>query len=475
MSRDAEYLFGEHPGHRNHLVAVLFFDAGESDATAVTEQSVRQWVSERLACSPVFTRRVQREMFDLDYPYWVGAEPDLDRHVHFHTVNERGWAPVEALLSPVVESPMDLSRPLWELHVVTGIRGVHDLPESVIAVFLKVHHCAADGLAMREMTLGLFARSWPAATVAGQSKAASKKVRIQKGGMAIRAIARIPRVLIRFGRGVADARAAAKGIADAEKSGAIAPAVDATYTPLNGVVSGEISIDFVTMRLDAISTIRRAVPGATVNDVLLSVVSGALREFSVRGEDLAKVSLVAKVPRSMRTVEDWTSANQLVLLSVPLHNETTAPLSRLAGIVQSSRKAKERSGFPAMRRYVSRIESSPALLLKASALGSKLVAQSASAAQAGHTIVSNIALDAMGREFFGCQYIGALPNQPPGNGDLLRHYMCFKDTEVLTLNVLADTSVLPAVGEYRTMLTRSFESLLASATESLSSADVEAR
>lgn len=62
------------------------------------------------------------------------------------------------------------------------------------------------------------------------------------------------------------------------------------------------------------------------------------------------------VPRSMRKVEEWQSANQLVTLSVDMHTSVAAPLERLALIAESSRSEKVRTSHPATRRVDAAIE-----------------------------------------------------------------------------------------------------------------------
>ena len=52
------------------------------------------------------------------------------------------------MLGRVLSAPLDLDLPPWELHVVTGVRGAHDLPDEAVIVCLKVHHSAGDGLAL---------------------------------------------------------------------------------------------------------------------------------------------------------------------------------------------------------------------------------------------------------------------------------------------------------------------------------------
>ncbi len=451
--RDAEYLFGERPGHRNHLVSVEFFDTAESGDIPVDVQTVTEWMTARLHIADFFTHRVQREVLGLDYPYWVPAPVDLSRHVAVHEADGPGWAPMQRLLSAILSGPVDLSRPPWELHVVRGLHGVHGMPGSMTAVCLKVHHCAADGLAMRALSKRLYS----VVPERDSEPAICPRIPLVRAVAALRAVAGVPGALVRFRRGLAFTGRARSEAEAAERAGELPAPAASQPAALNGAASGRTVVDFTTLPLARVDTVRRAVPGATVNDVLLATVGGALRRLTLGGEDYAQVPLVAKVPRSVRGIEGWGAANMLVLMQIPLRNEVDDPLDRLAAIAAAARAEKARSGSRAVRAAAARIETSPAWLLKASAAGARFTP----AGRAGNTIVSNIALDAPGRVFLGARGCGALPNQPAGDGDLLRHYLCFGDTDVLTLNICADPAAVPDVAAYSAALSDAFGELYA--------------
>lgn len=452
MPRDADFFYGEYPGHRNHLVTAIFFDTADHPKAEVNAERASVWMAERLHYARFFTHRLQREVVDLDYPYWVAADVDLSKHVHVHAVTERGWDPVGEVLAQVVAEPVDLSLPPWEMHVVTGIRGAHDLPEKAVGVFLKVHHCAADGMAMRELTYRMFSDEVEGEPAEGESVAS-------RAGMAARAVGTLPRNAARFGKGIAVTKAAENRVQAAESAGELVRSRKVPSTLLNGKATGSIGVDFAVLPVEDVMQIRKAVPGSTVNDVLLAVVSGALREAGANDEEFSRSQLVAKVPRSVRSLEAWHSANQLAMMSIPLHNQELDPLSRVAMIRESSRNVKQRTDDVNVRQRAARIETTPAILMSVAAWGARMGAQNVAGERANHTMVSNIPIDSTDRVFCGAPMMGSLPNQPPGDGDLLRHYMCFKNADELTLNVLADRSVLPDVAKYCSLVRESFDDL----------------
>src|SRR3954466_6096475 len=73
----------------------------------------------------------------------------LRHHVHLHQLADADQAELSTLASELMAEPLDLNRPLWQLHVITG------LSEGRFAVLVKLHHALADGLRAVELGVGL--------------------------------------------------------------------------------------------------------------------------------------------------------------------------------------------------------------------------------------------------------------------------------------------------------------------------------
>ena len=452
--RDAELLLSEEDGHRSHEVSAHLFDATEHPEAQLVYRQAIDWMSKRLSYAPFFTRRIQRECFDLDYPYWVPVQVDLSQHVFVHEVDRPGWAPVGSYLAEVVERPVDLSKPPWELHVVTGISDVHDLPPKLVAVFLKIHHSAGDGLTVRDLTLRLYSND-PAAPTAEHRPTGQ----VSRVAMGARAVASVPGQLARFVRRVRRTAEAPGQIAADEAAGRLPAPVKHPATSLNRQFGGGMAVDFIMLDLDDIKVIRAAVQGATVNDVLLATVGGALRIYLGADGQPTSTPLVAKVPRSMRIAEGWGSDNQLVLLSVDLRADIDDPIDRLRMIVEAARAAKVRSDHPAVRKLATRKDATPALLMRLTAAIGQRVSADPDAPRVSHSMVSNIPFDGEGLAFCGAPHAAVLPNQPPIDGDLLRHFLCRGVGPQLTLNICASVSAVPDLDRYLELLRGSFEQL----------------
>jgi WS/DGAT/MGAT family acyltransferase len=96
-----------------------------------------------------------------------------------------------------------------------------------------------------------------------------------------------------------------------------------------------------TFSLQDIRDIRKRVPGATVNDVILTVCSGAMRRYLEHHDELPDETLSAMAPISVRTKEDAGSAGNIIsTMSVILHSDEPDPLKRLEKIHETTKASK---------------------------------------------------------------------------------------------------------------------------------------
>ena len=128
-------------------------------------------------------------------------------------------------------------------------------------------------------------------------------------------------------------------------------------------------------------------------------------------------------------------------------------------IVDSSRSAKARSDHPDVRSLATRKDTTPALLMRLTAEVGHRVSADPDAPRESHTMVSNIPFDGEGLAFCGAPHAALLPNQPPVDGDLLRHFLCRGVGSQLAFNICAAVSAVPDVGRYLALLQDSFEQL----------------
>ncbi len=137
------------------MVSFYVFDARAGEAPIRTREDAVTWIGERLHRTPALTRRLHRVPADLDFPYWVETDVDPDHHVRYETIGPTSRSQLHRMLASTKERRLDLSAPPWEVHVLTDIRGVEDLPEGATIVALLLHHSVTDGLGAVEIARAL--------------------------------------------------------------------------------------------------------------------------------------------------------------------------------------------------------------------------------------------------------------------------------------------------------------------------------
>src|SRR5215207_4459277 len=121
-----------------HICDILVFEAA---GPGLSIEELRRVVEQRLHLLPPLRRRLVEVPFGMDEPYWI-EDPDFDlsQHLHEHALPEPGDdRQLAELAATIAGSPLNRSRPLWELHLVHGLTGGRT------ALIKKFHHAAVDG------------------------------------------------------------------------------------------------------------------------------------------------------------------------------------------------------------------------------------------------------------------------------------------------------------------------------------------
>ncbi|MFJ4658785.1 wax ester/triacylglycerol synthase domain-containing protein [Nocardia sp. NPDC088792] len=455
--RDAVFVYDEFERHPSNIVAVYAFDATAPEATPPESDAVRAWVRARIGHFPRSRQRLARVPWDLDLPYWV---PDrdfaLDRHV---ASSEPGltWDDARERIAEIAAARMDLDRPPWRVDVFARVRGVPGAPgDTATLVVVRFHHSAGDGVATRALESKLFdagAEIPAGAADTGRAWSAPRAV--------ARAVAVQPYRLARFAIGLRRTGLAAVEVRKRAAAGLIhEPPACRPATRFNRRVDPVFGFDLVRIPLSSVLRAKAAAPErVTVNDLILAVVSGALRTLLAELEETPPSALAAMVPRSMRGVAQWDSANQLVQLSVDLHTDLADPVARLLAIRESARREKERSADEAVQGRESRVQTSPAWLLRLAGWArARRVFDELDTVPLSNTTVSNVPPVAERLEFLGAPMICAFGALPIMDGDGLRQVTTSQGDELI-IAFSADKTMMPSTRHYGELLLRSFDQL----------------
>jgi len=322
---DASFLYLEEPDTPMHVGGVLVLEAppGGVDALAALLEA-------RLALVPRYRQRVAEVPGHLANPVWVD-DPDFDitYHVRRNGLPRPGTQQqLLDLVSRLTSRPLDRSRPLWEAYLVEG------LPDGRVAVVTKTHPALVDGLSAIDIGQVLLDVEPDApAPDPVEWRPQRPPNGAQLVWQALDEYLRRPSAVVDAARGaVTDVRSTAarlSGVAGGLLRTARTTLLPAPHSPLNAPVGRQRRVAVARADLDDLKTIRKA-HGGTVNDVLLTVVTGALREWLFsRGEPLvAGTSIRALVPVSLQD-EDSLAGNRVSSYLVDLPVGEPNPRVRL--------------------------------------------------------------------------------------------------------------------------------------------------
>jgi diacylglycerol O-acyltransferase / wax synthase len=361
---DGAFLSLESPTSHLHILGALVFDPTEVPG-GVDFWQIREVVAERLNRVEPFRKRMIEVPFGLQHPAMVD-DPSFDIDYHVRRVSlpaPGGREELAVLMADVASRPLDRSRPLWEFHVVEG------LEDGQLAVIPKVHHSIIDGVSGAELMAAFFDVSpvpAPRPLFGGTRGPRRQDGQETRGSASGRRAATDPswspdplpgggeqlRSVLGSLPGHADAllRTVSKTLQNAHslsghnrKPDAPPPPFTAPHTSVNRAISAHRRIALTELPLGDVRRIREVL-GGTTNDVVLTIVSGAMRAFfAERGEDLER-PLVAMVPVSVRTPsEQGALGNRVSAMLVSLADRIDDPAERLRAIGAGTRSAKKHS------------------------------------------------------------------------------------------------------------------------------------
>ncbi|GLF92776.1 wax ester/triacylglycerol synthase family O-acyltransferase [Streptomyces yaizuensis] len=311
----------ESAGHPMHLGALAFFSPGEgAPATPATGPELLELIAGRAAAIPRLRARVRDVLLPVGGAAWA-PDPDFDVRHHVRHVPLAGTdftARAVALAGHLMERPLERSRPLWETHLLT--QGGDGPADGSFAVLAKFHHALADGMRATALGAGLLDGTAPAGPRPRTDPPAPPDPLTAPLRLAGRA----------RDHAAALGRAALVGTA-VLRAGRLGPPA---HRALTAAPSGTRRIATAVLDLEDVRRVRKAA-GGTANDILLTVVAGALRRWArERGEPLpAAGDPRALVPVSRHRPGDPPgSGNSLsgYLLELPTGEDD--PGARLAAV-----------------------------------------------------------------------------------------------------------------------------------------------
>ncbi len=333
---DASFIYLESHRTPMHIGSVYVIDAADAPP-GFGYGAFREHVERRLRRSPIFRERLIEVPLNLSHPYWIN-DPDFELDFHLPHVAVPPPGDKGALMELAAQAfgrPLNRSRPLWEMTFVDGLNRIPGLAPGSFAVINKVHHAAVDGASGTEL-MGALLDPDPAPAQRDEPDRWQPEPVPSAAGMVARAYGRLGAKSLEFGRFVKEVAGGVGrlyGIQKVDRVRVPPLPLSAPASPLNAAVTAHRTFWGLDMDFGRIRALRAAVPGATVNDVVLSICAGGLRRYLNRRGELPARPLVAMAPVSVRGDEHRGQAgNQVSAMLVNLETLTDDPLQRLSRI-----------------------------------------------------------------------------------------------------------------------------------------------
>ena len=313
----------ERAGAHMHVASTSIFE-GE----APTHQEFRDHIGSRLHLVPRFRQKLRFVPLDQGRPVWVDdPHLNLDYHVRQTALPAPGSEEqLRNLAARIFSQQLDRSKPLWELWLVEGLR------DNRFAIVGKSHHALVDGISGVDITTVLFdldpePQGGPASAPPWLARPEPTDVKLL--GDAIKERLTSPAEIVRGVRHVLRGpRQVLRSIGQTSKM--LGAGMSAPNTVFNVEIGPHRRFAITQADLAELKRVKDA-HGGTVNDVILSIVTGGIGKYlRARGHDTEGLEMRALVPVSVRATEDRGAlGNRISAMMAPLPVWCEDPVERL--------------------------------------------------------------------------------------------------------------------------------------------------
>jgi diacylglycerol O-acyltransferase len=462
---DSMFLMVEKREHPMHVGGLQLFVPPEGADPTYVRRTFEQMVGAD-DVRPLFRRRARRSSSSAGLWGWdEDSDFDIEHHVR-HTALPQPGRVLEllALCSRLHSNLLDRHRPLWEVSVIEG------LADGRLAMYFKVHHAMVDGVAaLRLLQNSLsedpdardlvppWARRPGEATEATVATEAAEPAG-ERGEPAARRLAGIPASVLRSALNLAGEAAGlpsalVKTVNRGIQEQSAPLSFSAPKTMLNVPITGARRFAAQSWPIERIRRVGKEA-GATLNDVVLAMCSGALRGYLQDLDALPDSPLIAMVPVSLR-IDDHRreGGNAIGVVMCNLATDRADPAERLAGIHASMAdgKAAMSTMSPTQIRAMSLIGLSP--LAFAPLLGVQNVLR-----PPFNLVISNVPGPRSPLYYNGARLVGTYPLSVPVDGQAL-NITCTSYSDELAFGLTGCRRSIPHLQRLLGHLGRELEAL----------------
>lgn len=330
LPTDSVFLTAESRETPMHVGGLQLFKPA-ADFTG-TDQLFQRLIADQ-DVAPLFLKRPVRSLTTGGQWAWKRDDQfDIEHHVRHNSLPKPGRVlELLALCSRLHGTLLDRKRPLWEFHLIEG------LADGRFAIYFKMHHALIDGVSAQRLLQNILtrdadARDLPAPWSVRPGR--SREHQAKPGWPTLRSA--LDLAIEAAGLPGALTSTLTRGLKDQSAPVSFA----APKTMFNVPITGSRRFAAQSWPLERISAITRA-GGATVNDVVLAICSGALRRYLLDEDALPDVPLIAMVPVALKTKGHRDHGNAVGAVMCNLATHLDDPAQRLATIRSSMTEGKQ--------------------------------------------------------------------------------------------------------------------------------------
>jgi WS/DGAT/MGAT family acyltransferase len=463
--QDASFLYTETPNTPALGASCNIYDPSTAPGGFVRFKDILAIYESRLHLGMYLRSRLVRVPMDLDHPYWIN-DPDFDLEFHVRHIalpKPGDWRQLCIQVARLLARPLDLSRPPWEVYVIEGLDNVEGLPAGSFAIFTKVHHAAVDGVSGVEVLNLVHDLEPDAKPPPPPEKDWAPEREPTPWELMTRAQFNHATMPMRLAEtvGRSFSTLAARQMAPFGPQFRL-PSPVVPRTRFNAPVSPHRVVEGRRLSLDAIRDVKQSVSGATVNDVMLAVVAGAIRRYLESKNELPAEPLVAMAPVSIRTQELNTEGNQVAAMFVRIGTDIADPLERLSAIRNETSEQKLMLEAIDAPHLVAFSQFLPGGLIGASQRLSAELGLANPAQPAFNTVVTNVPGSQVPLYFGGARLVETWGSGPlTDTAGLFHSLQSYCGT--IYLGLTSDPKMMPDPAFYAQCMADSYDALVAAA------------
>jgi diacylglycerol O-acyltransferase len=336
---DVMFVAGETDTIYQHVAALAILDtSGRPD---FDYEHFRQHCIERAALIPNFHWKLHSVPLGLDRPYWVEDKNfSYDHHIKHIALPQPGdHNTLCEIAAHLYSKHLDRNRPLWEMWLIEGLEG------GKYAYLQKFHHCMMDGEGAFKMTEVIcdFEPDPPPGKTVDKTISEARPGEVptfpEQSSKAWSHLAGLPGEAARSAYEILRPKILEQFVWP-RKPKEEQPVVPTTC--FNQLISGDRAMAFAWLSMSELKKVKSHF-AVSLNDVVLAVVSGAIRSYLLDLEALPDEPLRTNIPVSLHTQDDEELSNKVTTTTVTLATNLDDPTARLQAIHRESEQAKEKA------------------------------------------------------------------------------------------------------------------------------------